>query len=75
MPCYSAYSPAAWMMGFHFTISDWSCWFKAAGVACSWDTGSVPRSAKRSTTFGSLSAAWRAVVSLSTTGCGVPLGA
>src|SRR5512134_1305912 len=63
------------MMGPHLSVSDLSWVLRAWGVARSWLTGSVPSSAKRSLTFGSLRAVCSAAVSLSMTGLGVPLGA
>src|SRR5262245_58048207 len=51
------------------------CDLRASGVARAGDTGSVPRLAKRSTTFGSLSADCNAATSLSLTSLGKPLGA
>src|SRR5690242_4951645 len=53
----SAKTPAAWTIGFQRSISAFRWLSRAAGVACSSGTGSVPRSAKRWITIGSLSAA------------------
>ena len=53
----SAKTPAAWTIGFQRSISAFRWLSRAAGVACSSGTGSVPRSAKRLTTLGSFKAA------------------
>src|SRR3954465_2022999 len=53
----SAKTPAAWTIGFQRSISAFRWLSRAAGVACSSGTGSVPRSAKRWITIGSFRAA------------------
>src|ERR1043166_6758682 len=63
------------MTVFHFLTSATSCDLSASGVTRAGATGSVPRLAKRSTTFGSLTAIWSALTSLSDTSLGRPLGA
>src|SRR4051794_39959676 len=49
--------------------------FSAAGVARLCSTGAVPKLAKRSITFASLRAVWRARPSLSDASLGKPFGA
>src|SRR5262245_56040288 len=70
-----ALTPAALITAPHFATSDSSWALKAAGVACSWPTGTVARPAKRSITLASFTASCNAGTSLSSASLGSPLGA
>src|SRR5215470_19500156 len=59
----------------HLVTSAARCDLSASGVARAGATGSVPRLAKRSITFGSLSAVCSAATNLSDTSFGRPFGA
>src|SRR5204862_483521 len=69
------YTPALAMIGPQRSISAFRWARKASGVARFSSTGSVPRSAKRCLTAGSLSATCSAPTRVSMTGFGVPFGA